>query len=200
MDCIIKTQSVNKINSHFYEHLLALLEPKSGEKKEGGESKSTKDTMKNGKETGSKDPKPENSSIEAKNGVGEKDNKINGKNEKGNQSSESPYPKPKGSQSESKTSSSEEKGEKKENSSEEGKITSLFLLYISTGVWVLGTPSAGRNSHFQLFCSKNAENDYFDQRLEFTAPKHWSKYTTYSIQMLKAVWLGTVCVCACTQA
>ena len=31
---------------------------------------------------------------------------------------------------------------------------------------------------FKLFCTKNAENDYFDQRLECTAPKCWSKYTT----------------------
>ena len=30
----------------------------------------------------------------------------------------------------------------------------------------------------KLFCSKNAENDYFDQRLECAAPKCWSKYTT----------------------
>ena len=29
-----------------------------------------------------------------------------------------------------------------------------------------------------LFCLKNAENDYFDQRLECAAPKLWSKYTT----------------------
>ena len=31
---------------------------------------------------------------------------------------------------------------------------------------------------FQLFCTKYAENDYFDQRLECAAPKRWSKYTT----------------------
>ena len=31
---------------------------------------------------------------------------------------------------------------------------------------------------FKVFCSKNAENDYFDQRLECAAPKRWSKYTT----------------------
>ena len=32
---------------------------------------------------------------------------------------------------------------------------------------------------FSAFCNKNAENDYFDQRLEWAAPKRWSKYTTY---------------------
>ena len=31
---------------------------------------------------------------------------------------------------------------------------------------------------FKVFCSKNAENDYFDQHLECTATKRWSKYTT----------------------
>ena len=31
---------------------------------------------------------------------------------------------------------------------------------------------------FLAFCRKNAENDYFDQRLECAAPKRWSKYTT----------------------
>ena len=31
---------------------------------------------------------------------------------------------------------------------------------------------------FLLFNTKNAENDYFDQRLECAAPKCWSKYTT----------------------
>ena len=31
----------------------------------------------------------------------------------------------------------------------------------------------------KLFVIKNAENDYFDQRLAFAAPKRWSKYTTH---------------------
>ena len=31
---------------------------------------------------------------------------------------------------------------------------------------------------FQDFCSKNAENDYFDQHLDCAAPKRWSKYTS----------------------
>ena len=31
---------------------------------------------------------------------------------------------------------------------------------------------------FQLLSTKNAENDYFDQRLGCTAPKRWLKYTT----------------------
>ena len=29
-----------------------------------------------------------------------------------------------------------------------------------------------------LFAIKNAENDYFDQRLGCATPKHWLKYTT----------------------
>ena len=29
-----------------------------------------------------------------------------------------------------------------------------------------------------IFCVKNAENDYFDERLDCTAPKPWWKYTT----------------------
>ena len=35
---------------------------------------------------------------------------------------------------------------------------------------------------FQLFCSKNAKNDYFDQRLESAALKRWSKYTTDTLK------------------
>ena len=31
---------------------------------------------------------------------------------------------------------------------------------------------------FAFFLAKNAENDYFDQRLGCAAPKSWSKYTT----------------------
>ena len=31
---------------------------------------------------------------------------------------------------------------------------------------------------FKVFCNKNAENDYLDQRLACAAPKRWSKYTT----------------------
>ena len=33
-------------------------------------------------------------------------------------------------------------------------------------------------------CSKNAENDYFNQRFDCTAPKRWSKYT-YEITSFK---------------
>ena len=35
---------------------------------------------------------------------------------------------------------------------------------------------------FQVFCSKNAENDYFDQHLECAAPKRWSKNTTMVVK------------------
>ena len=38
---------------------------------------------------------------------------------------------------------------------------------------------------FQFFCSKNAENDYFDQRLECAAPKRWLKYTTGKVKNVK---------------
>ena len=31
---------------------------------------------------------------------------------------------------------------------------------------------------FQLFCTKNAEKAYFDQCLEWAAPKRWLKYST----------------------
>ena len=31
---------------------------------------------------------------------------------------------------------------------------------------------------FHLVCTTNAEKAYFDQHLECSAPKHWSKYTT----------------------
>ena len=31
---------------------------------------------------------------------------------------------------------------------------------------------------FYVFCIKNTENAYFDQRLACTAPKRWLKYTT----------------------
>ena len=134
MDCTIKSQSVNKIISHFCVHLLALLEPKSGEKKEGGESKST-DTMKNDKETGSKDPKPKKSLNQAKNVGGKKEKKPKGKNEVGRQSSESQDAMPKGSPGESNADSSEEKGEKKKDSSEEGKRTSLFHTYRETAIF-----------------------------------------------------------------
>ena len=33
-------------------------------------------------------------------------------------------------------------------------------------------------ANFLIFCTKNAENDYFDQHLECAAPKRWLKYTT----------------------
>ena len=36
---------------------------------------------------------------------------------------------------------------------------------------------------FQLFSTENAENDYLDQRLEFAAPKRWSKYTTHAFPL-----------------
>ena len=35
---------------------------------------------------------------------------------------------------------------------------------------------------FLAFCTKNAENDYFDQRLECAATKRWSKYTTSKLK------------------
>ena len=136
--------------------------------------------------------------------------------------------------------------------------TIVLVLYISTSVWVLCAPDAGRNSHFQrffmqkslkskhfetkilkllviynfsqvktcflrkkqifwgikqstsvlvqikkkcfskillqiscffqLFAEKNAENDYFDQRLECAAPKRWSKYTTFLRSNLKPIF------------
>ena len=33
---------------------------------------------------------------------------------------------------------------------------------------------------FLVFCSENAENDYFDQRLACTAPKRWSLVEIYN--------------------
>ena len=70
--------------------------------------------------------------------------------------------------------------------------TAACLLYISTRVWVLRTPNAGRNSHFQcfyaanllLFCSFSA---FQKKMLKITiltsaAPKCWSKYTTAQSQ------------------
>ena len=38
---------------------------------------------------------------------------------------------------------------------------------------------------FQLFCTKNAENEDFDQRLGCAAPKPWSKYTTNQLLHLQ---------------
>ena len=35
------------------------------------------------------------------------------------------------------------------------------------------------SSFFSFFDTKNIEKVYFDQHLECTAPKHWSKYTTH---------------------
>ena len=54
---------------------------------------------------------------------------------------------------------------------------------ISTSEWRAEHQFAGRNTqHLLLFLAflqkKNAENDYFDQRLECAAPKRWWKYTT----------------------
>ena len=52
---------------------------------------------------------------------------------------------------------------------------------------------------FQPFCTTNIEKAYFDQRLEWEAPKCWSKYTTvvYATVYLKSTlgpghkqWLG----------
>ena len=41
--------------------------------------------------------------------------------------------------------------------------------------------SSFRKKLIQVFCCKNAKNDYFDQRLECAKPKRWSKYTTHVI-------------------
>ena len=38
-----------------------------------------------------------------------------------------------------------------------------------------------------FFSTKNAENGYFDQRLECAAPKCWSKYTTVTRRRTKAL-------------
>ena len=48
----------------------------------------------------------------------------------------------------------------------------------STSVWVQTQKNVFFAANFLLFCRKNAENDYFDQRLECAAPKRWSIYTT----------------------
>ena len=40
---------------------------------------------------------------------------------------------------------------------------------------------------FKLFSTKNAENDYFDQRLESAAPKRWSKYATYAFMLIATI-------------
>ena len=40
------------------------------------------------------------------------------------------------------------------------------------------TPNLLLFAFFHFFRTKNAENDYFDQRLACAAPKGWSKYTT----------------------
>ena len=42
---------------------------------------------------------------------------------------------------------------------------------------------------WKVFCSKNAENEYFDQGLECAAPKRWSKYTTMNVNVLIALHL-----------
>ena len=47
---------------------------------------------------------------------------------------------------------------------------------------------------FQLYSTKNAENDYFNQHFECAAPKHWLKYTTIqseSIHFILALWVST---------
>ena len=38
---------------------------------------------------------------------------------------------------------------------------------------------------FKVFCTKNDENYYFNQRLECAAPKCWSKYTTAAIPKIR---------------
>ena len=68
----------------------------------------------------------------------------------------------------------------------EGQFIDPSVLYISTSVWMLRTPKAGLNSHFQHFAAKNLKKTlkrqeicskfqqktgYFDQRLECAAPK-----------------------------
>ena len=54
------------------------------------------------------------------------------------------------------------------------------LLYISTSVWVLHTPKAGWNSHFQHFCAKKVKKQEICSKIlkkhvffKF-APKRWS--------------------------
>ena len=78
-------------------------------------------------------------------------------------------------------------------------------MYVLASVWVLHTTNAKHNTwpgfwcklkkpifcwilhqvysffaFFQLFNTKTAENDYFDQRLGCIAPKCWWKYTTHT--------------------
>ena len=42
------------------------------------------------------------------------------------------------------------------------------LLYISTSVWVLCTPNAGQNSHFQRFCGKKLKKERCSKILQKT--------------------------------
>ena len=41
---------------------------------------------------------------------------------------------------------------------------------------------------FQPLCTKNIEKPNFDQCLEYTAPKHWSKYTTSEDVKIKPIF------------
>ena len=41
-----------------------------------------------------------------------------------------------------------------------------------------------------FFAKNNAENDYFDQRLECALPKRWSKYTTPKVVLKTVPTLG----------
>ena len=63
----------------------------------------------------------------------------------------------------------------------------LVCIWLRIAKWLPNTASwckvkktcfCKKNCVFKLFCKKNAENDYFDQRLTWAAPKCWSKYTT----------------------
>ena len=43
-------------------------------------------------------------------------------------------------------------------------------------------------SNFLLLCSKNVEKVYFNQHLEYAAPKPWSKYTTSCYEHSLFLW------------
>ena len=70
------------------------------------------------------------------------------------------------------------------------------MLYISTSIWVLGTPNPGQNSHFQHFLQKTLKKQEicsnFLQKTRFFkfAPERWSTG--------KELYL--VCVAKCTLA
>ena len=99
----------------------------------------------------------------------------------------------------------EKEGEREKKESGGGLVwVKSEFLYISTRVWVLHTPNAGRNSHFQClsdqtipwyvfrckykklifllnfltysaFCANNVKRAYFNQHLECAGPKRWLK-------------------------